>query len=304
MNRNVKKIFSEAHNAMSRYDASIQSAFSTYKLGKERARKESERYKNESEEYEARRKALADTAATAIETADREFCDTINLDVIPKLREAISDHVTQRPSTYFLEALKIYSDYNIPMSRMELSGLMTACGGCFLGLRALSSVAEQSGYRLSFDGVDTYERDITRLEKLARFPMAYAPLNYVNELKEVVPKRPIFRDNGTVAYSIDTETVYAITRAQELSSLWHDLEDIGDRWASALVPSIETLAPIKDENTGETITPAEQHITNVEEAIAQVGINTKDAEQLAAVIGAEKAAAAKQSADILSHYTT
>lgn len=303
MNKDVRRIFSEAHTAMAKYDASIRSAFSSYKTGKERAQQESARYKDENQEFENRRKALADTAAAAIRAADQEFSDTINERIVPRLREAISEHISQRPNSSFMDALRIYNDYNIRMTKTELQGLMTACGGCYLGLRALSSVAERSGFRLNFDDVNTYERDIVRLEKMARTPVCYAPMDFISEGMEVMPKAPVFRADNSVAYYTDAGTVGMIIQAQSLSSLWHDLESMGSRWASNLVPSVESLEPVKDETTGAEISPEQQNAANVEEANARIGINTDDAEKVAAALGAAQATAARESQNIISHYT-
>ena len=301
MNREVKEIFSGIHTAMAKFDSATKSALSAYRDGKESAKREASRFKDEPTEYEARRRSLADTAAAAIRDADKAFCDDLNCFWIPKLKQAMSDHIMQKPSSAFLDTLRVYKDFDIPLSRAELNGLLTAADGNFTGLRALASVAEKSGYKLSFPNAD-YEKDIVRLEKTARSPTAYAPLEYIGELKEVCPQRPVFRDDGTVAYFVPTETVFAIGNAQEFSGLWNSLEDMGNRWATAIVPNIDKLEPVETED-GKTVTVEDQRTEAARDAAGQVGIDTTTAVDQAAQIGIARAAADKQAADILAHYT-
>ena len=303
MDRNVKKIFSSAHSALARFDASVTAACSTYRAAKERAKAEAARFKDESGEYEARRKALADTAADAIRAADKALCDELNLDIIPKLKQAMSDHITAKPSSAFLDTLRVYRDFDIPLSRAELNGLLTAADGNFTGIRALASVAAKSGYKLTFPGVDSYEADIARLERLACFPVAYVPMDYITEGREIIPQRPVHRNDGSVAYSYDTDAVYFITRAGEFRGGWSGLENTGNRWSAAIIPEVGSLEPIRDETTGETISPEQQHATAVKASVDQVVVDNTTAEEMAAALGAAQDEAAKESQRILSQYT-
>lgn len=303
MDKNVKKIFSSAHSALAKFDASVTAACSTYRAGKERAKQEAARFKDEAAEYEARRKSLADTAAAAIRDADKELCDTLNLDIIPKLKEAMSDHITAKPSSAFLDTLRVYKDFDIPLSRAELNGLLTAADGNFTGIRALSSVAAKSGFRLSFPGVDSYEADIARLERLGRYPVAYVPMDYTTEGREIIPQRPVHRNDGSVAYSYDTDAVYFITRAGEFRGVWNSLEDTGNRWSAAIVPEVGSMEPIRDATTGETISPEQQHAAAVKASVDQIAVDTQTAEKMAAALGAAQAEAAREGQRILSQYT-
>ena len=303
MNRDVKKIFSSAHTALARFDASVTAACSTYRAGKQRAKQEASRFKDEAAEYEARWKALADTAAAAIRDADKALCDELNLDIIPKLKEAMSDHITAKPSSAFLDTLRVYRDFDIPLSKAELNGLLTAADGNFTGIRALASVAAKSGYKLTFPGVDSYEADITRLERLARFPVAYVPMDYTTEGREIIPQRPVYRDDGSVAYSYDTDAIYFITRAGEFRGVWNSLEDTGNRWAAAIIPEVGSLEPIRDEATGEEISPEQQHAAAVKASVDQVAVDNTTAEDMAAALGQARAEESAKAAAILSQYT-
>lgn len=77
---------------------------------------------------------------------------------------------------------------------------------------------------------------------------------------------------------------------------------MGDHWASNLVPNVETLTTVKDEDTGAEISPEQQNAVNVEEANARIGINTDDAEKVAAAIGAAQAEANAKSESIIAQY--
>lgn len=180
---------------------------------------------------------------------------------------------------------------------------MTAADGSFIGLRTLASVAAKSGYKLTFPGVDSYEADIARLERLARFPVAYVPMDYTTEGREIIPQRPVYRDDGSVAYSYDTDAIYFITRAGEFRGVWNSLEDTGNRWSAAIVPEVGGLEPIRDETTGETISPEQQHAVAVKASVDQVAVDNTTAEEMAAALGAAQAEAVKESQRILSQYT-
>lgn len=288
---------------MAKYSATVESVLSTYRRECATAAQTASRYKDEASELQRLKADSISKARAALQTADKELCDDINYYHLPKLREALADHITERADNAFMSTLRAYRDFGIKLSRAELDGLVVGTQGNFMALRCLQAVAQDSGFTLTFPGVDNYQKDIATIARLAyEPPVEYAPLDYVSELKEIVPQSPIRRQDGSIAYTVDSNITHLILRSQEFSSAWKNMGAISDRWSAAIVPSIDELKPERTED-GEIVSIEEQHEKNIADAASQVDVDNNDAVVAAQKIGEQRAAEAAQSKSIIASYT-
>ena len=303
MNKDIKKTFSGITNALAKYSATVESILSSYRRECAAAAQTASKYKDTDGEFKRMKDGLVPKARAALQTADKELCDDINYYHLPKLRESLADHLMERPDNAFMTTLRTYRDFNLTMSKAELDGLLVGAQGNYCALRCLQSVAKDSGFTLKFPGVDSYQNDIATIARLAyEPPVEYAPLDYVSELKEIIPQSPIRRQDGSIAYTVESNITHLILRSQEFSSAWKNMGAISDRWSAAIVPSIDDLKPERTED-GEIVSIEEQHEKNIADAASQVDVDSNNAVVAAQKIGEQRAAEAAQSKSIIASYT-
>ena len=180
MNKEVKEVFSDIHGEFARYRAAVSSALSVYHRDLEAAKRTAAQYKDEAGELSRRKDGLIATARSKISEADKGLHDAVTMLYLPKLREALSDYVCKRADRSFMDTLRDVWDFNLSLSRAELSGYILGADGNYTALRALQAVAKRSGYRLTVPSADSYQGDIDRIGRAVRVPVMYAPHDYLH----------------------------------------------------------------------------------------------------------------------------
>lgn len=301
MNKEVKKVFSDIHGEFARYQAAVSSALSAYRRDLEAAKRTAAQYKDEAGELSRRKDGLIATARSKISEADKGLHDAVTMLYLPKLREALSDYVCKRADRSFMDTLRDVWDFNLSLSRAELSGYILGADGNYTALRALQAVAQRNGYRLTVPSADDYQGDIDRIERAARVPVMYAPHDYLHEALDVLPDRPVFRADGSYYTTGRPDSVYLVLRKQEFESAMNAVTEAGTRWSVDFVPEITAFEPVKTED-GEEITPEQQRAEAVKDAVQRVGVSDTTAEQLTQRITQEQAEADRRAAEGLKHY--
>ena len=195
-----------------------------------------------------------------------------------------------------MDTLRDVWDFNLSLSRAELSGYILGADGNYTALRALQAVAKRSGYRLTVPSADSYQGDIDRIERAVRVPVMYAPHDYLHEALEVLPDRPVFRADGSYYTTGRPDSVYLIMRKQEFESAMNTVSEAGERWSVDFVPEITAFEPVKTDDGGE-ITPEQQRAEAVKDAVQRVGVSDTTAEQTAQRITQEQAEADRRAAE-------
>lgn len=301
MNKDIQKVFNDIHNEFTRYQAAVAATLSTYRRDLEAAKRTAAQYKDEAGELSRRKEGLIAAARSKIGEADKTLHDAVMMIYLPKLREAMSDYVCKRADRGFMDTLRDVWDFNLSLSRAELSGYILGADGNYTALRALQAVAKRSGYRLTVPSADSYQGDIDRIGRAVRVPVMYAPHDYLHEALEVLPDRPVFRADGSYYTTGRPDSVYLIMRKQEFESAMNTVSEAGERWSVDFVPEITAFEPIKDAEGGE-ITPEQQRAEAVKDAVQRVGVSDTTAEQLTQRITQEQAEADRRAAEGLKHY--
>lgn len=296
MNKEVKKVFSDLHGELTRYQAAVASALSVYRRDMEAAKKESSQYKDEAGELSRRKDKLIATARSKISEADKTLHDAVTALYLPKLREALSDYVCKRADRGYMDSLRDVWDFELTLNRGELDGYILGAAGNYTALRALQAVAKRSGYRLTVPSVDTYQKDIDTIGRAVRTPVMYSPHDYLHEALDVLPDRPVFRADGSYYTTGRPDSVYLIMRKQEFESAMNAVTEAGTRWGVDFVPEITAFEPVKTDDGGE-ITPEQQRAEAVKDAAQRVSVDDTTAEQLTQHVTQEQAEADRRAAE-------
>ncbi|MCI9257744.1 hypothetical protein [Acutalibacter sp.] len=297
MNAKVKSTFYNIQNRFNKYQRAVTDALEQYRQGMEAAKERSKAYKDEEGALKAEQEKLAAPARQAIAEADKALSDGLKFIDIPDLKEALSEYLCEKPTMQFMGTLNVYKDYGLSMSRMELDSLLIQSDGIYAALRAVASLAEKSGFRVSVPPVDQWQDEIETIERWTYTPLCYAPLEYAHEALEVMPQCPQRRHDGSIMYMKQSESLDFILGDADFDLLVASLGDAKERWATAFVPAVTAFEPKKDED-GEVITPEQQRQEAVKESVAQVVTESTEGEKLAREIGQDKAAAAQASKNI------
>ena len=296
----VKKIFDDCSRALESYKSAVNSALADYRVGVERATSEAAAFKDEQAELSKRKAALINTARTEIRAADSELHDRI-AGQVPKLRAALSEYITAKPDSGFMEMLRDIRTFHLTLSRSELEALVPAAQGNFTALRALQSVANDGGYTMTIPNIAAFLDDVKALERAARVPVMYAG-DYVSEAAEVLDNRPVFRGDGSVAYSTGRpDALYLIMRGQELDGLTDSLAEVADRWSGSFVPQLSELEPIELDD-GDVVTPEQQREAAISTASERISVDDSADTERAAAMGAERAEADRKAMETLQRY--
>ena len=296
MNKEVKKVFSDIHGEIARYQAAVSSALSVYRRDLEAAKRTAAQYKDEAGELSRRKEGLIAAARSKIGEADKALHDAVTMIYLPKLREALSDYVCRRADRGYMDALRDARDFDLSLSRAELAGYILGADNNYTALRALQAVAQRNGYRLTVPSADDYQGDIDRIERAVRVPVMYAPHDYLHESLDVLPDRPVFRADGSYYTTGRPDSVYLVLRKQEFESAMNAVTEAGTRWSVDFVPEITAFEPVKTDDGGE-ITPEQQRAEAVKDAALRVGVSDTTAEQTAQRITQEQAEADRRAAE-------
>lgn len=300
---NAKKIFAECREAFTSYRESITEALRNYKSGLAEAKEAAAQYKDETAELARRKGRLLSEARSKIATADKVFSDRLTVRIVPLLREALSEYVTAKPSAQVLDTLRVYREFGLEMSRTEIDSLLVAADGNFTALRALASVAKDSGFTVSVPTVEGFAGDIAAIDKLARTPVQWAPSSYLDAAVDVFGDKPIFRADGSIAgYAGPHNAVSVMLASDGLNQFVNGFDALENRWCSNFIPAVSEFATTEDSN-GKEITPEQQRAEAVQTAADNIPVveDSGNVEQ-AAALGRIKAEEEKNAAAVLGRY--
>lgn len=200
MNKYIADTFSDIKREEASFRQSVESALWDYRQTMARVETEAKQYKDESTYINTKKAAAAQNARAAIQMAENGFTVAVNV-AVKSLRDDLHQHLTTRPSAAFIDALRLYYDFNIRPSHAEISALMEQNGGNTLGYRAINRTLEKTGAEWRIDAPDSaaYESDLAALGKLAHGNIHFVPDGYLHEMSEVYSgeRRLFMRDDGT-----------------------------------------------------------------------------------------------------------
>lgn len=257
MNKFIKTTFDDLKREEGNFRDAVTSALADYRRTMSRATAESKQYKDEAAYLNDKKATATQKARVEIQLATNAF--TVALNAARKsLQDDLDQHLTTRPSAAFLDALRLYHDFNITPSHAEIKALMALNGGNTLGYRAINQVLKDTHSEYTIDAPDSavFEADLAVLEKLSYGNFKYGPDGFHHEMTEVYGGTPELRlrDDGS---TFDAGDCWSSTSLLMATTMYG--RDIGaidamaDRWNSTVLPSLRHLEAYQDnEETGET----------------------------------------------------
>lgn len=271
---NAKSIFDEVAAEIDRCNSDRAAVYEDYRKGVAAAEQEAARYKDEAGELAKRKAPLIATSRHRIKVIDEHIASKVGA-ALPKLKKALSDYLTAPANPALLEQLRVFTDFNVKMSRGELEAFVLKAADNYTALRAIQTVAANSGFIVSIP--EGFEEDLETIAKLGRVPSMWCPAEYLSEGMEVLPDIPHFADDGSVAYTSNRpDSIYLLIQSGAFNAARRELTNISEKWSTAFVPKISELKPVKDAATGEIISTLEQHTRAVEAAAQMADIKSAE----------------------------
>lgn len=131
-------------------------------------------------------KEPAEKAKAGIAEAEKKFQSDI-AGCVKNVRSELRDSVTATLNPNFLNTLKMFYDYNIPLSRTETEALIRLAYHNTTALSAINKTLEKTGskYVLRFKSVSDYENELDALERIAA-SVDFYPSEYNGESVELL----------------------------------------------------------------------------------------------------------------------
>lgn len=264
----VKEVLNGIVSDIEQHNSAVTAIMVEYRKGAAAAEREAVAYKDEAGELAKRKAPLIADARHRIKAADERLAGAVSTAVL-KLKKEMSGYLSKPAAPELLAQLKTYTDFGLKMSRTELDAHILAAEGNYTALRAIQKVAADSGFTVTIP--EGFEEDLATIARLGHVPSMYCPHEYLSEGLEVLPDRPFFREDGTVAHSTGRpDSIYLLMKAGAFNAAHSELTNISEKWGTAFVPSISDLKPVKDPETGKVVSTPEQQHTQAVEAAAEM----------------------------------
>lgn len=269
----VNEVLNGIVSDIEQHNSTVTAIMAEYRKGAAAAEREAAAFKDETGEIAKRKAPLIADARHRIKVADERLAGAVSA-AVPKLKKEMSGYLTAPANPALLEQLRVFTDFNVKMSRGELEAFILKAADNYTSLRAIQTVAANSGFTVTIP--EGFEEDLATIAKLGRVPSMWCPAEHLSEGMEVLPDIPHFADDGSVAYSADRpDSIYLLIQSGAFNAARRELTNISEKWSRAFVPTISELKPVRDPETQEVISPPEQQHAQAVEAAAET-VNIRD----------------------------
>lgn len=301
MNRSVQRNFDEIKGAASSYRDSISYALTEYRNTMLRVEAESAKYKDEAAYITPRKAEAVDKARAAIGEAHKQFTETVNANV-SKLRDELTAHILVQPSPALINVIDLYNKYNLTATRSDVAAMLTMAGGSTLGLRCVNAMLENtsSNYRVSFPGIDSYEKDLESMMALPGVGEHYAPIEFHHENVALWKDTPVMTRNGdgsTTDSGMKWSSANLLTAGNAFGSRIKALDDVAARWADNVIPTVYDSTLYDEDGAAQFVADRNATAKSAEVTPAD------DSAARGRAIGQTTAASEARAIETVAHYT-
>lgn len=311
MNRYISDTFSDIKKAEASYRQSVETALLEYRQTVAKVTDEATAFKDEAAYISGKKAVAAQKARNEIQLAENVF--TVDAKIAANsLRDDLHQHLTTRPSAAFLDALRLYYDFDLCPTHAEIEALMSQNSGNTLGYRALNRTLEKTGAEYRIDAPDStaYEADLAVLERLANGNLMFVPEGFLHEASEVYTgeKQLQMRDDGsTYDAGRRWDTTGIMLATHSFNEQTGAIDAMADRWSNTVIPSLKHISSYQDTQdpeTGETVTAAQQMVEDIKATAnaPEIVKSEQPAVELARKMGTTKAAAHEKAAEAVDHF--
>lgn len=254
-----------------------------------------ETYKTESKKYVSSARNRLVTLYGVLKTS----YDNFGRD---ELRKDISTFAMKPAKPEFLDSLRLYREFKLQMSRVELDALLPEAVLSYTGLRCLASVAAENHFSVSVPNIKDMEDDASRIDRYIQTAEKYVPEGYSSEA-DLIGCDHYTDWNGRV---YGNGSVSRILIREGLEKFEQHANEIYERWYSTFVPSIAVIK-IPDNASRQEVADAlkdaeTQKSEAVKSATANVQITDKRAIEFANEQGKREAEANEKYKTAMQHY--
>ena len=144
---------------------------------------------------DSKKESLISEAAAEIRSAQDAFQAEAK-NVANDLRDHLEKDVATPLNSAFLHFSKVFNDYGIPMTDLDIDVLFTFAQGNPTALRIIDSLITKTGsfYDIHYKPLSEYASDLRTIDGLAKDDAFACPLAYMHEMVDIFSNSPIWRD--------------------------------------------------------------------------------------------------------------
>ena len=289
MRNGVSKYFVDLSNEIRKYRASVDSAMSRYRKDKANAIENLNERK-----LPIKLEQLKEIARSELYVAYSKLKGDWSGCYEPLLREAIIDHIRQTPPDDAMKRLAIYRDYDIPLTRADVSYFLFELAGTHIGSCALAAVAAKHGITVKVPSIEQLEKDIEALNGEIYNAERYVAREFSVEWKEVRPEiKNIWA--GDDAFNPRNMTI-AFVAAE---NVFPHINEIMQRWSASFVPEMVDDDNMSDEEREQAM---QEHAEAIKVAADQIEIGDNAGIEFGKAHGKQRAESTQRAAETVAHY--
>lgn len=290
MNKAVKKYFEDFETDVKKYKDAVSKALQNYVKDREEA-KDSLNEKH----LQPRLEQLRFAAKNSIEYEFSYLHHMWNECYVPLLYEALWDHIKQEPPKAAMDRLRIYNEFDIPMTKTDASYFLHELSGTHSGVVALAAVAKKSGLNIKAPDISSYEKEIEEIGRGVCHLSRYCPEGYWQAFAEIDVE---VSNVDSPAFDPNRLAHRGLAVAQN-SEFIPNLQKIAHRWSTNFIPELIDDAAMNDEEREQAM---QEHAEALEAAADQIEIDDGAGVKLGAKLGKQKAESTQSAAETVAHY--
>lgn len=236
MNRQNQQSFRTVMAAISAYKRDVNEAFQDYGKQAETAKDTVQEYKQPDvklKEILAPKKLITRNIATRA----KERMNEIVRGEIKNLKAEFANHSLMMPSSTLLSVCQVFREYGICPTRTQVEGMLKLTTGGVLSYAVVNKTLEdtKSPYKLEYISLETLEKDIDDLERLAGDYAVWFPrdLNVMDVLNET----PVIGASLAVNY----DAVRLASQIANFEALEKRIDGMAARWTDDVSPRITQI---------------------------------------------------------------
>lgn len=210
-------------------------ALEQYRTDRDREKRISERFKDESNYFNEKQSKLAANARDAIAKAERVFSSKVE-EYTGQMEQQLKKHLSMPVNSQFREKLSMISDFGLQPEKIEIEDLLSLNGGNQTGLAALKKTLEKvnSPYTLKFHTTADYEADIAAIRSITR-NMKYIPAEYHAmgvEVYKGIEDDLVYPNGGILRGGIRYDSIDLIASAASFETSIEQIKNMKTAWSA------------------------------------------------------------------------
>ena len=160
------------------------------------------------------------------------------------LEKHLANEMVTEGANAQLDMLRALNDFGVKLTPYELRTLANECDS-YIAKRALSAIAERSGYKMNVPSLDGMAKEAARLRVRFMPPMMYCPLGYTKEAVEILPEQPWRKEDGTPYGYMNPldDDIYLGAQRMEIEAMPKRFDEMSERWNGTFIPEVVSIDP-------------------------------------------------------------